>query len=274
MRTFIGSRLYLMVDWTSASRSLNLTAGAFCRLVYCSRRLNWFMLRRQRLAAGSQQRSVGAGEAIGLVGQAELLVQRQTGAGNARQRVFLRRVHGDVILVGHGRIDELDGHVRSAAFQIPVAPSLVGEERGVAAAFFNVALAGAARSMRVVLVRRAELDIDLAAVGFPAGNARSEAVIGPRDAAIVLFLELVFFGVGCRIAAQPELLDEGLLFIVGLQPLERRPLFVADDPADFLVQPLACRANPALCADDPPPARFCFSVIGLATVSFFCLFLS
>ena len=135
--------------------------------------------------------------------------------GTRDKRVFLGRVHGDVILVGHGRIDKFNGHVRTAAFEIPVAPSLIGEERGLAAAFLDIALAGAARSMGIILVRRAELDIDLPAVGFPAGNARSETVIGPRDAAIVLFLELVFFGVRGRIAAQPELLDERLLFVVG-----------------------------------------------------------
>ncbi len=63
-------------------------------------------------------------------------------------------------------------------------------------------------------------------------------LVGVRDAAVVLFLELVFLGVGRGIAPQPELLDELLALLVGLQPLEGRSLFVGDDVTDVFVEPL------------------------------------
>ena len=63
-------------------------------------------------------------------------------------------------------------------------------------------------------------------------------LVGVGDAAVVLFLEFVFYGVGRGIAAQPELLDELLALFVGVQLLEGCALFVGDDVDDVFVQPL------------------------------------
>src|SRR5207249_9325981 len=92
------------------------------------------------------------------------------------------------------------------------------------------------------LVRRTVFDVDHAAVGFPAGDARRESLIGIRDAAVMLLAVLIFFGIGGGIAAQPELLDELLALLVGLQPPERLALLIGDDIADFLVHPLFIRS--------------------------------
>ncbi len=54
----------------------------------------------------------------------------------------------------------------------------------------------------------------------------------------MLFLELVFDGVGRGIAAQPELLDELLALFVGVQLLEGLALFIRDDVDDVFVEPL------------------------------------
>jgi putative intracellular protease/amidase len=76
-------------------------------------------------------------------------------------------------------------------------------------------------------VRLAERDIDVAAVGLPARLAGGKVLVGVCDAPVVLFAELVLRRIRIGIAAQPELLDEGVaLFIVaqaleGLAPLRR-----------------------------------------------------
>ena len=54
----------------------------------------------------------------------------------------------------------------------------------------------------------------------------------------MLFAELVLFSVRCGVAAQPELLDKLLAFLVGLEARERLALFIGDDVNDFLVEPL------------------------------------
>ena len=90
-------------------------------------------------------------------------------------------------------------------------------------------------------VGRAEGDVDAAAVGLPAGNARGVMLVGVGDAAVVLFLELVLDGVRRGVAAQPELLDELLALVVGLEALEGRPLLIRDDVGDVFVEPLPIR---------------------------------
>ena len=74
--------------------------------------------------------------------------------------------------------------------------------------------------MRLDFIRRAVDDVDAAAIRLPSGNAGGETLVGVGDAAVVLFLELVFLGVGRGIAPQPELLDELLALFVGAQALE------------------------------------------------------
>ena len=53
----------------------------------------------------------------------------------------------------------------------------------------------------------------------------------------MLFAELVVRGVGIRIAAQPELLDEGLALLVVAQVLEGLPFLVGDDVGHILIEP-------------------------------------
>src|SRR5262249_24528649 len=97
-----------------------------------------------------------------------------------------------------GSIDKLDSGVRSHARDESVAPHLKRRT--------------AVRSSRVFVnfIRRAGRDINPAAIGPPACNARarSEMVVGVCDAAVVLLLHFVLRGSGRRVAAQPELLDE------------------------------------------------------------------
>ena len=97
------------------------------------------------------------------------------------------------------------------------------------------------RGMIVDFVGRPVGDINAAAVGLPSGNTGSVVLVGVGDAAVVLFLELVFDGVRAGIAAQPEVLDEALALLIGLQPHEGGPFLVGDDVDDVLVQPLAIR---------------------------------
>ena len=226
---------------TAASRSLNLTAGGFCSLANCSRRLNSFMLSGEPPKAWPRCVPSVLLKALRLAGQAHLFHQGEAGAGNIEQSVLFRRVHGHVVLARHGGVDELDDDVVADAFDVAVAPLLERIGGGFAAAFFHGPLVGAAGGMRFDFVRRPVHDVDAAAVGLPAGDARSVMLVGVRDAPVVLFLELVFFGVGRGIAAQPELLDELLALFVGAQALERCPLLVGDDVGDVFVQPLLIR---------------------------------
>ena len=102
------------------------------------------------------------------------------------------------------------------ALDVAIAPLLEGIGGGGAAAFFVGTLVGAAGGVRLDFVRRAEGDVDPAAIRLPAGDTGGVPLVGIGDAAVVLFLVLVFLGVGGRIAAQPELFDELLAFFVGL----------------------------------------------------------
>ena len=156
----------------------------------------------------AEVRAVGILEALGFGGEPHLFHQGETGAGNIGQCVLLRRVHGHVVLARHGGIYELDDDVGANAFQVAVAPLLKRIGGSFTAALFHGSLVGAARGMRLDFVGRAISDINASAVGFPAGDARSVMVVGVRDAAVVLFLELVLFGVRGGVAPQPELLDE------------------------------------------------------------------
>ena len=92
--------------------------------------------------------------------------------------------------------------------------------------------------MRINLIRLAIDDVDAAAIGSPAGNARREVLVGVSDALVVLFLVFVLFGVRRGIAALPEGFNEVVALLVVGELLERRALFVGDDPDDVLFQPL------------------------------------
>ena len=95
--------------------------------------------------------------------------------------------------------------------------------------------------MGLFFVGRAVGDVDAAAIGFPAGDAGGESLVGVSDAAVVLFLEFVFDGVRGGVAAQPELFDELLALFIGLQAFERGALFVGDDVGHVFIEPFAVR---------------------------------
>src|SRR5437763_14696742 len=95
--------------------------------------------------------------------------------------------------------------------------------------------------MRINLVGGPIHDVNAAAVALPAGDAGGEVLVGVGDAAVVLFFVFVFDGVGRGIAAQPELLDEVIAFLVVGKLLEGGALFVGDDPAHALVEPVLVR---------------------------------
>ncbi len=91
--------------------------------------------------------------------------------------------------------------------------------------------------MRFDRIRRTERNVDVAAVGLPPGLAGSIVVVRVLNAPVVLFAELVVGGIGIRIAAQPELLDEGLALLVVAQVLEGLPFLVGDDVGHVLLEP-------------------------------------
>ncbi len=95
--------------------------------------------------------------------------------------------------------------------------------------------------MLIALVRRAKDDINASAIGLPTGNPRCEVIVSVLNAPVVLFLELVFDRVRSGIAPQPELFDELLALLVGLQAFESRALFIRDDVRYVFVQPFLVR---------------------------------
>src|ERR1035438_649328 len=96
-----------------------------------------------------------------------------------------------------------------------------------------------ARRMGFDFVRRAEHDVDTAAIGLPAWNqAPGEVPVGVSYAPIVFGLELVFRSARRGIAAQPELFDEMVALRIGPQALERGALPVFDDVDHIFFEPL------------------------------------
>src|SRR5579863_5075297 len=91
--------------------------------------------------------------------------------------------------------------------------------------------------MRIDLVRRTVLNINPPSIGLPSRNTRRKPVVGVGDAPVMLLTKFVFLGVRSRIAPQPEILDERLPLVVGLQRLKNLPLLVRDYVADLFVQP-------------------------------------
>ena len=66
-------------------------------------------------------------------------------------------------------------------------------------------------------------------------------VVGVCDAAVVLFLKLVLFGVRGGVAPQPELFDKLFALFVRSQALEGGLLLIGDDVDDVFVQPFPIR---------------------------------
>ena len=134
---------------------------------------------------------------------------------------------GQVIIAARAGIDELQVDVLTDSFEIAITPILVRIGGGGAAALLLRTIVGAAGGMRLDLVGGAPHDVNAAAIGLPAWNAGSEMLVGISDAAIVLFLVLVFRSVGSGIATQPELLDELVALLVVGKLLESRLLLPA-----------------------------------------------
>ena len=163
---------------------------------------------------------------------------RQASARHVQQRVLLGTVERHVIVATLAGVHELDVDVVADALDIPVVPGLKRKGRCLPPALFHGPLIATAGGVRVDAVRLAIGDVHVAAIGLPARLACCEMLVGVGDAAVVLFLELVLGRVGIRIAAQPEVLDEGLTLLIVRQALERLHLLVGDDPAHVLIQPL------------------------------------
>ncbi len=109
---------------------------------------------------------------------------------------------------------------------------------GAPAAFREGAVVHAAGGMRFNLIGRAVHNVNPAPVGHPTRKPAGEALVGVRNPTIVLFLVLVFHRARGGVAAQPELLNELLPFLVGVQVLEGIPLFRRDNVNHVLFQPL------------------------------------
>src|SRR5205814_7003742 len=118
----------------------------------------------------------------------------QAGAGDQQQRVFFRRVHGHTKLTGERGIHEFNLYVGRKPREITVAPLLVRVHAGGAAALFYGALLRPAVT-HLSFIRGTVFYVDHAAVGLPAGDARSVMLIGVSDTAIVFLAIFVFFGI-------------------------------------------------------------------------------
>src|SRR5208282_2726982 len=86
--------------------------------------------------------------------------------------------------------------------------------------------------------RLAVNDVNAAAIRLPARHAGGKMFVGVGDALVMLFLVFVLFGIGSRVTALPEGLDEVVALLVIRKLLEGRALFVRDDPDHVLFQPL------------------------------------
>ena len=121
-------------------------------------------------------------------------------------------------------------------------PHLKRKCGGLAAALVHGALVRTAGGMGIDGVRFPEGDIDVAAIRLPARLAGRKVLIRIGDTPVVLFAELVFGRIGIGIAAQPELLDEGIPLLVVAQVLEGLPFLIGNDVGHVLVQPGLVRA--------------------------------
>ena len=142
-----------------------------------------------------------------------------------------------MVVTAHAGVYKLNDDFLTDVLEIPVAPLLERECRRLSPAFIHRALVGAARRVRLNLIRRAELDIHLPAIGLPARDAGWEVLVGIRHTTVVFFFELILYGIWGRVAALPKRLNELVaLFVIG-ELLEGGALFVGDNPPDVFVHP-------------------------------------
>ena len=182
-------------------------------------------------AAGNTHHAVGA------VAGAHLLVEGGAAAGGVEQGILLVGIGGHVVVAAHAGVHELDDDLIADAFEIAIAPALKGIGGGGAAAFGLVALILTAGGMGLGFVGWTPDDINASAVGSPARDAGGVMLVGILNAAIVFFAEFVFLGVGSRVAAEPELLDELVTLLIGAEEFECLLFFRSDDVAHVLVEP-------------------------------------
>ena len=102
-------------------------------------------------------------------------------------------------------------------FKIAIVPDLKGEGRGFAAALIHGPLVSASGRVRFDRVGLAKGNIDVSAIRLPSWLSGCKVFIGIGDAPVMLFAEFVFGRVGIGVAAQPELLDEGVPLLIVAQ---------------------------------------------------------
>src|ERR1700722_17646648 len=91
------------------------------------------------------------------------------------------------------------------------------------------------------LVCWSKYDVGGSPLALPPGDAGGIVLVGVSDTAIMFFFEFVLFGIRGRVAALPEGFYELVALLVVRELLEGGSLFVGNDPAHVLVQPLPVR---------------------------------
>src|SRR5580658_1842504 len=142
-----------------------------------------------------------------------------------------------MVFAAHGLVDEFKYDVVPDALDIAVAPGFEGESLALAAALILRELIGSTGGVGIDFIRWTVDNIGPAAIGFPAGDAGGEALIGVGDAPVVLFFKFVLLGIRSWVAPQPELFGEAFTLGVVREDLERPALFIGDDVSDVLVEP-------------------------------------
>ncbi len=118
-----------------------------------------------------------------------------------------------------------------------VAPEFPRISGSCSSTLLGGAIVGAAGGMRIDLIGRSPEDVDMAAIGFPAWDARGEAFVGVGNAAIVLFAVGILRRIRIGIAAAPEFLDELIALFVGSQTKEGVFFFFSDNVNRFFSEP-------------------------------------
>src|SRR4051812_8494432 len=92
--------------------------------------------------------------------------------------------------------------------------------------------------MRLDTVWLAPCNVGAAAVGLPPGDAGCIVLVGVCYSFVILFAILVFFSIGVRVAAAPEVLNKILAFLVGRKGLKSLFLLGGDDVGHIGLEPL------------------------------------
>ena len=157
------------------------------------------------------------GHPVGLVGQPKLLGEGQPRIRGVEQGVLLIWATCNPVLSRPTRVDKLDLDVRADSFKVPVPPDLERIGRRRPSSFPDWAIVAATGGVRFDLIWLAKHDVDPAPIGLPSRDTAGVLLVGIGDPLVILLAVLVDIRVGIRIAAQPELLDELLALVVGLQ---------------------------------------------------------